>query len=281
MLSCPADFLYVSSLMTWQTKIILAAFALFFLHSYRCSVSQTVLLCTSKTIVYKGQIVPPVSCRQWGAQVLHRMSFGQQTGGKEWERTVKTAKLSVSKAIKHSFSAILVNWGCLFRSHWEAIILVSTMLLMWGKMQPFMLLWGKRSFAWCSLAAVEQEIYWVARQSCMAWTINLMWKGDLKLTYFLMKPLHASWSVVTVKVWVSICTWEIPDRDESLPGIPCALKHGKERTRVRRIAKMMPWSQSWRRMVCCSLREKCSIYFFPPILQTLHSQMLLLRTLQG
>lgn len=29
-----------------------------------------------------------------------------------------------------------------------------------------------------ALAAVEQEIYWVARQSRVAWTINLMWKGD-------------------------------------------------------------------------------------------------------
>lgn len=57
---------------------------------------------------------------------------------------------------------------------------------------------------------------------------------------FLIKQLHASLSVVTVKVGVSICMWEVPDRDESSPGIPCALKHGKERPGVRRIAKMMP-----------------------------------------
>lgn len=69
----------------------------------------------------------------------------------------------VSKAIKHSLSALLVNCGCLLKSHWEAI-LVPTMM-MWGKIQPFMLLWGKRWVAWCSLAATEQAIYWAKAQS--------------------------------------------------------------------------------------------------------------------
>lgn len=63
------------------------------------------------------------------------------------ENSEKRLAFHVSKAV--GLSALLVNWGCLLKSHWEAIILVPTVLLMWGKIQPFLLLWGKRWVASC------------------------------------------------------------------------------------------------------------------------------------
>lgn len=96
MLSCPADFLHVSGLLSWLTKITLDNFASVFPMQLALlrELESALFLCRSKIIVYKDQLVTPVGCRQWGAQVLPRTPFGQQITGKIWERIVKRGYLS-------------------------------------------------------------------------------------------------------------------------------------------------------------------------------------------
>ena len=69
-------------LLTWVTKIILAAFASAQLALLRELLGSALCLRISQIIVCQDQIVPPISCRQWDAQVLQRMPFGQQIAGK-------------------------------------------------------------------------------------------------------------------------------------------------------------------------------------------------------